>query len=92
LLQHFGSSQSRFITIVEEAFPKCVATSFSQKRSTDCARPRRCRVADIANAEKEAARRAQEIVSKDVLQGVSAVSRMIIIADDELHTVTELPF
>jgi hypothetical protein len=41
---------------------------------------------------KEAAERAQEIVSKDVLQGVSAVSRMILIADDELHTVTELPF
>jgi hypothetical protein len=34
----------------------------------------------------------QEIVSKDVLQGVSAVSRMIIIADDEWRTVTELPF
>jgi hypothetical protein len=49
-------------------------------------------LADIAYAVKEAARRAQEIVSKDVLQGVSAVSRMIIIADDELHTVTELPF
>jgi hypothetical protein len=49
-------------------------------------------LADIANAVKEAEQRAQEIVSKDVLQGVSAVSRMIIIADDELHTVTELPF
>jgi hypothetical protein len=49
-------------------------------------------LADIANAVREAARRAQQIVSKDVLQDVSAVSRMIIIADDELHTVTELPF
>jgi Domain of unknown function (DUF6894) len=49
-------------------------------------------LADIANAIKEAAQRAQEIVSKDVLQGVSAVSRMIIIADDEWRTVTELPF
>jgi Domain of unknown function (DUF6894) len=47
---------------------------------------------DIANAIKEAARWAQEIVSKDVLQGVSAVSRVIIIADDEWRTVTELPF
>jgi hypothetical protein len=49
-------------------------------------------LADIANAVTEAAQRAQVIVSKDVLQGVSAVSRMIVIADDELHTVTELPF
>ena len=36
-------------------------------------------LADIANAVKEAAQRVQEIVSKDVLQGISAVSRMIII-------------
>mgnify|MGYP003693901229 CR=1 FL=1 len=49
-------------------------------------------LADIANAVTEAARRAQEIVSKGVLRGVSAVSRMIVIADDGLHTVTELPF
>ena len=49
-------------------------------------------LADIANAAREAARRAQEIVLKDILQGVSAVSRRIIIADDELHIVTELPF
>jgi phage terminase large subunit-like protein len=49
-------------------------------------------LADIANAVKEAAQRAQEIVSKDVLQSVSAVSRMIIIADDAWRTVTELQF
>jgi hypothetical protein len=49
-------------------------------------------LADIAKAVKEAAQRAQEIVSKDVLQGVSAVSGMTIIADDEWRTVTELPF
>jgi hypothetical protein len=49
-------------------------------------------LADIANAVKEAAQRAQEIVLKDVLQGVCAVSRLIIIADDEWRTVTELPF
>jgi len=49
-------------------------------------------LADIANAVKEAAHRAQEIVLKDVLQGVCAVSRLIIIADDEWRTVTELPF
>ena len=49
-------------------------------------------LADIANAAREAAWRAQEIVLTDILQGVSAVSRRIIIADDELHTVTELPF
>ena len=49
-------------------------------------------LADIAKAVKEAAQRTQEIVSKDVLQGVSAVSGMSIIADDEWRTVTELPF
>ena len=49
-------------------------------------------LADIANAVTEEAQRAQEIVSKDVLQGVSAVSGMTIIADDEWRTVTELPF
>jgi uncharacterized protein DUF6894 len=49
-------------------------------------------LADIENAVREATRRAQEIVLKDVLQGVSAVSRTIIIADDEWRTVTELPF
>ena len=49
-------------------------------------------LADIAKAVKEAAQRAQEIVSKDVLQGVSAVSGMTIIADGEWRTVTELPF
>jgi len=49
-------------------------------------------LADIAKAVKEAAQRTQEIVSKDVLQGVSAVSGMTIIADDEWRTVTELPF
>ena len=93
LLQHFGSSQSRFVNFVEEVFSEVPRYYFHVKRRQLTVLDQEgVELADIANAVKEAARRAQEIVLKDVLQGVSAVSRMIIIDDDELHTVTELPF
>jgi hypothetical protein len=49
-------------------------------------------LADIEQAVKEAARRAQEIVSKDVQQRISANGRTMIIADEGWHTVVELPF
>ena len=93
LLQHFGSSQSRFITFVEEVFSEVPRYHFHVKSGQLTVLDQEgVELADIANAVTEAAQRAQEIVSKDVLQGASAVSRMIIIADDELRTVTELPF
>jgi hypothetical protein len=93
LLQHFGSSQSRFITFVEEVFSEVPRYHFHVKSGQLTVLDQEgVELADIANAVTEAAQRAQEIVLKDVLQGVSAVSRMIVIADDELHTVTELPF
>jgi phage terminase large subunit-like protein len=93
LLQHFGSSQSRFITFVEEVFSEVPRYHFHVKSGQLTVLDQEgVELADIANAVTEAAQRAQVIVSKDVLQGASAVSRMIIIADDELRTVTELPF
>ena len=93
LLQHFGSSQSRFITFVEEVFSEVSRYHFHVKSGQLTVLDREgVELADITNAVKEAAQRAQEIVSKEVLHGVSAVSMMIIIAEDEWRTVTELPF
>jgi Domain of unknown function (DUF6894) len=93
LLQHFGSSQSRFVNFVEEVFPEVPRYYFHVKSPQLTVLDQEgVELVDIANAVIEAARRAQEIVSKEFLLGVSAVSRMIIIADDELHTLTELPF
>jgi len=89
----FGSSQSRFITFVEEVFSEVPRYHFHVKSGQLTVLDQEgVELADIANAVTEAAQRAQGIVSKDVLQGAFAVSRMIIIADDELRTVTELPF
>jgi len=48
--------------------------------------------ASIEDAAKEAARRAQEIASKDALQGGAASSRVISIADHAWRTVMELTF
>lgn len=49
-------------------------------------------LADIEQAAKEAARRAQEIGSQDVQQGISANGRTMIIADEGWHPVVKLPF
>lgn len=49
-------------------------------------------LANIEQAVTEAARRAQEIISKDVQQGFAANGRTMIIADEGWHTVVELPF
>jgi hypothetical protein len=49
-------------------------------------------LANIEQAVKEAARRAQKIVSKDVQQGISANGRTMIVADEGWLTVAESPF
>jgi len=49
-------------------------------------------LSSIADAAKEAGKRAQEIASKDALKGAAANSRVITIADDKWRTVMELPF
>jgi hypothetical protein len=49
-------------------------------------------LADIADAQKEAVRRAQEIVIRESSRGVPASSGMIVVADDNWQTIFELPF
>ena len=47
---------------------------------------------DIAAAEHEAARRAQEIVTANRLQGATASKGVIIVSDENWQTVLEVPF
>jgi hypothetical protein len=49
-------------------------------------------LANTAGAEREAARRAQQIVNGEALKGVPAGSGMIIVADDNWQTLFGLPF
>jgi Domain of unknown function (DUF6894) len=49
-------------------------------------------LATIEDAAKEAGKRAQEIASKDALNGAAADSRVITIADEQWRPVMELPF
>jgi len=49
-------------------------------------------LADIAEAEIEAARRAQEIVSGEASKGVPPSSGQIIVADESWQRLFELPF
>jgi hypothetical protein len=49
-------------------------------------------LADSAEAEVEAARRAQQIVSGETLKGVPASSGTIIVADENWQQLFELPF
>jgi hypothetical protein len=48
--------------------------------------------ADLSEAVEEAEGRAKMIAANDVLQGISANGRKIIIADDAWRPVVELPF
>ena len=47
---------------------------------------------NTADAEREAARRAEEIVAREALKGVPSSSGMIIVADDNWQTLFGLPF
>ena len=47
---------------------------------------------NTAGAEREAARRAQQIVNGEGMKGVPADSKMIIVADDNWQTLFGLPF
>jgi hypothetical protein len=49
-------------------------------------------LADTAEAEVEAARRAQQVVSGEALKGAPASSGTIIVADENWRRVFELPF
>jgi Domain of unknown function (DUF6894) len=49
-------------------------------------------LADIAEATWEAARRAQEIVSRNNLNAIPPINGAIVIADDAWQTVSEMPF
>ena len=49
-------------------------------------------LANLEDAAKEAGNRAQEIASKDALNGAAANSRVITIADEQWRPVMELPF
>jgi len=49
-------------------------------------------LADIAEATREAMRRAQEIVSRNSLEAIPPIRGAIVIADDAWQTVLEIPF
>ena len=49
-------------------------------------------LANLEDAAKEAGNRAQEIASKDALNGAAANSRVITIADEQWRPVMEMPF
>jgi len=49
-------------------------------------------LANFDEAIKEAARRAEEIASTDFLQGITASSRSVTVADDNWRKMIEFPF
>jgi hypothetical protein len=49
-------------------------------------------LADTAEAEREATRRARELLSKDDLQGMRGSGGTIIVADENWQTLFEFPF